>query len=314
MSAAAAAPPAPSAADLEDLEDEGASAAAEAQSQDAGNDAAPPPPPPPEPAPSGGAAPVGDGEADDQVSAALRKIASHIGSAKKFVKASQLLRELLSQVGLASARRLPHTAEGCRTPMQVALPRRACSNCRPRRQLLACACTAVGAAGYLPARFPLPLLPWGVRGRHGGPAVPAHATSLLAALPPPLLSPPRPLSSTMPACLQGAVRVVHGPLLFSALKAAMAEPERAADPLLAREYSKLFTAASKVAEVRARHSPAACSRAACGAGARLAAVARWRAPHGVASASRAHAYAWALTPATLRLHDSFQLQIRNPKP
>lgn len=42
----------------------------------------------------------------------------------------------------------------------------------------------------------------------------------------------------------------HGPLLFSALKAAMAEPGRAADPLLAREYSKLFTAASKVAEVR----------------------------------------------------------------
>lgn len=144
VSAAAAAPPAPSAADLEDLEDERASAAAEAQPQDAGNDAAPPPPPPPEPAPSGGAAPAGGGEADNQVSAALRKIASHIGSAKKFVKASQLLRELLSQ---------------------------------------------------------------------------------------------------------GAVRVVHGPLLFSALKAAMAEPERAADPLLAREYSKLFTAASKVAEV-----------------------------------------------------------------
>lgn len=53
-----------------------------------------------------------------------------------------------------------------------------------------------------------------------------------------------------PACPQGAVRLPHGPLLFSALKAAMAEPGRAADPLLAREYSKLFTAASKVAEVR----------------------------------------------------------------
>lgn len=33
-----------------------------------------------------------------QVAAALRKISSHIGSPKKFAKASQLLRELLAQV------------------------------------------------------------------------------------------------------------------------------------------------------------------------------------------------------------------------
>ncbi|KAL4419554.1 hypothetical protein ABPG77_006885 [Micractinium sp. CCAP 211/92] len=136
--AAAAPPPAPSAADLEDLEDERAAGAAEAQQQETNDGGVPPPPPP---APSSGS---GSGTADDQVAAALRRIASHIGSAKKFAKASQLLRELLSQ---------------------------------------------------------------------------------------------------------GAVRVPHGPLLFSALKAAMAEPGRAADPLLAREYSKLFTAASKVAEV-----------------------------------------------------------------
>ncbi|KAI7836979.1 hypothetical protein COHA_009161 [Chlorella ohadii] len=48
---------------------------------------------------------------------------------------------------------------------------------------------------------------------------------------------------------QGAVQQAHGPLLFSALKAAMRDPAQAADPLLAREYSKLFTAASKVSEV-----------------------------------------------------------------
>ena len=42
----------------------------------------------------------------------------------------------------------------------------------------------------------------------------------------------------------------HGPLVFSALKAAMRDPQQAHDPLLAREYSKLFTAASKHAEVR----------------------------------------------------------------
>lgn len=35
-----------------------------------------------------------------QVAAALRKIAGHIGHPKKFAKASQLLRELLAQVGL----------------------------------------------------------------------------------------------------------------------------------------------------------------------------------------------------------------------
>jgi hypothetical protein len=53
---------------------------------------------------------------------------------------------------------------------------------------------------------------------------------------------------------QGAVRAAHGPLLFSALKAAMADPAAAADRLLSREYARLFTAASKAAEVR---SPAA---------------------------------------------------------
>lgn len=91
--AAAAPPPAPSAADLEDLEDERADGAAEAQQQETNDGGVPPPPPP---APSSGS---GSGTADDQVAAALRRIASHIGSAKKFAKASQLLRELLSQVG-----------------------------------------------------------------------------------------------------------------------------------------------------------------------------------------------------------------------
>ncbi len=42
----------------------------------------------------------------------------------------------------------------------------------------------------------------------------------------------------------------HGPLAFSALKASMRDPQQAHDPLLAREYSKLFMAASKHAEVR----------------------------------------------------------------
>ncbi|KAL4431489.1 hypothetical protein ABPG75_006745 [Micractinium tetrahymenae] len=148
--AAPAAPPQPTAADLEGLEDEGPApetTVAEGQEEGADDGGAPPPPPPPPPAApsgSGGGGSAGGGGGDDQVAAALRKIASHIGSAKKFVKASQLLRDLLSQ---------------------------------------------------------------------------------------------------------GPVRVAHGPLLFSALKAAMADPERAADPLLAREYSKLFTAASKAAEV-----------------------------------------------------------------
>jgi hypothetical protein len=58
----------------------------------------PPPPPPPLPPAEGTAAPADAPVADDQVSAALRKIASHIGHLKKFSKASQLLRELLSQV------------------------------------------------------------------------------------------------------------------------------------------------------------------------------------------------------------------------
>jgi hypothetical protein len=49
--------------------------------------------------------------------------------------------------------------------------------------------------------------------------------------------------------MQGAVTARHGPLLFSALKAAMADPGQAAEPLLAREYTKLFTAASRVSEV-----------------------------------------------------------------
>ncbi|PSC74417.1 hypothetical protein C2E20_2477 [Micractinium conductrix] len=99
-----------------------------------------PPPPPPAAEPTT----AGAGGADDQVAAALRKISSHIGSPKKFAKASQLLRELLAQ---------------------------------------------------------------------------------------------------------GAVRQAHGPLLFSALKAAMGDPAQCGDPLLAREYSKLFTAASKAAEL-----------------------------------------------------------------
>ena len=47
---------------------------------------------------------------------------------------------------------------------------------------------------------------------------------------------------------------VHGPLLFSCLKEAMGDPPgaRAADPLLALEYSRLLTAASKVSGVRGR--------------------------------------------------------------
>lgn len=52
-------------------------------------------------------------------------------------------------------------------------------------------------------------------------------------------------------CAQDAVLRSHGPLLFSALKAAMADPGRAADPLLCREYLKLFTSASQLSEARA---------------------------------------------------------------
>lgn len=57
---------------------------------------------------------------------------------------------------------------------------------------------------------------------------------------------------------QGALRAEHGPLAFSALKAAMRDPQRAHDPQLAREYSKLFTVASKHAEVR-HHTTCPCS-------------------------------------------------------
>lgn len=57
---------------------------------------------------------------------------------------------------------------------------------------------------------------------------------------------------------QGALRAEHGPLAFSALKAAMRDPQRAHDPQLAREYSKLFTVASKHAEVR-HHTSCPCS-------------------------------------------------------
>ncbi|PRW20364.1 hypothetical protein C2E21_9030 [Chlorella sorokiniana] len=138
----------PSVADLEDLEDEGneqqpAEAAAadeqpQAEQQQGTDDVPPPPPPPPPPAADEAGGP------SDQVAAALRKIAGHIGHPKKFAKASQLLRELLAQ---------------------------------------------------------------------------------------------------------GAIQQAHGPLLFSALKAAMRDPAQAADPMLAREYSKLFTAASKVSDV-----------------------------------------------------------------
>jgi hypothetical protein len=60
---------------------------------------------------------------------------------------------------------------------------------------------------------------------------------------------PTKLTSLPASPAQGAVAARHGPLLFSALKAAMADPGHAADPLLAREYLKLFTAASKIAEV-----------------------------------------------------------------
>jgi hypothetical protein len=41
----------------------------------------------------------------------------------------------------------------------------------------------------------------------------------------------------------------HGPSVFSALAASMTHPSAANDPLLAREYSKLFTAASKRPEL-----------------------------------------------------------------
>lgn len=134
----------PSVADLDALEEEEepqpapeADAGEEPQeAQQRGAEDVPPPPPPPPADEAGGP--------NDQVAAALRKIAGHIGHPKKFSKASQLLRELLAQ---------------------------------------------------------------------------------------------------------GAVRPAHGPLLFSALKAAMRDPAQAADPLLAREYSKLFTAASKMADV-----------------------------------------------------------------
>jgi hypothetical protein len=44
----------------------------------------------------------------------------------------------------------------------------------------------------------------------------------------------------------------HGCLAFSALKAAMVDPQRPADPLLAREYLKLFTVASRRSEVCVR--------------------------------------------------------------
>ena len=55
-----------------------------------------PPPPPPMEAVGG---------PNDQVAAALGKLANHIGQPKKFAKASQLLRELMSQVRLASCQR-----------------------------------------------------------------------------------------------------------------------------------------------------------------------------------------------------------------
>jgi hypothetical protein len=54
--------------------------------------------PPPE---AGGAAapPPAADQAADQVAAALLRIAAHISAPKKFAKASELLRSLLSQVG-----------------------------------------------------------------------------------------------------------------------------------------------------------------------------------------------------------------------
>jgi hypothetical protein len=89
----------PSAADLEDLDESGppleAATVQAAGAEPAAADDLPPPPPPPPPPPE---APGSGGAGDDQVSAALRKIAAHIGQPKKFGKASALLRELLAQV------------------------------------------------------------------------------------------------------------------------------------------------------------------------------------------------------------------------
>lgn len=48
---------------------------------------------------------------------------------------------------------------------------------------------------------------------------------------------------------QGVLQERHGSLLFEALSASMKDPSRANDPMLAREYSKLFTVASKHPEV-----------------------------------------------------------------
>eukprot|EP00887_Chlorella_sp_A99_P008277 scaffold12.g8277.t1 len=119
----------------------GEAAAAAAAAPEAGGEPGPDAPPPPPPLEAVGGP-------KDQVAAALRKIVGHIGQPKKFVKASGLLRELMSQA---------------RPP--------------PRRRV-------------------------------------------------------------------GALRPFHGPMLFSALKAAMRDPAQAADPLLAREYSRLFQAAA----------------------------------------------------------------------
>lgn len=118
-----------------------------------------------------------------QVAAALRKIAGHIGHPKKFSKASQLLRELLAQVGACGA------AAQQRAPLLFYYSA-ICLQAAPK-QHASCHVVCTTSAP-LPPRFT------------------AH-----------------PLPPRVPACLQGAVRPAHGPLLFSALKAAMRDPAQA---------------------------------------------------------------------------------------
>jgi hypothetical protein len=65
------------------------------------------PPPPAAEQPAASAAAATAAQSPDQVAAALRKIASHIGHPKKFVRASELLRQLLSQAGAVTPRHAP---------------------------------------------------------------------------------------------------------------------------------------------------------------------------------------------------------------
>ena len=48
---------------------------------------------------------------------------------------------------------------------------------------------------------------------------------------------------------QGVLTQHHGSSVFGALVASMEDPKRSNDPMLAREYSKLFTVASRHPEV-----------------------------------------------------------------